>query len=162
MNLGQLSRFTAWLQVTLLVALLFILFILLPRHGLAALSDFNSPTKVASASPLLIVVNWIGLALAASMLLVVYVVYRHLRQSRPLVLAGLFGIVLFGTVLFFILHDVGFHIIRWADIEHDPASTNFAMDMMLWTIRNGMFCIAGLLTAFTLRRSDKHAPRSNS
>jgi hypothetical protein len=57
MNLRQLSRFTAWLQATLLAALLFILFFLLPGQGFANLSDFNSPTKVASASPLLLLVN---------------------------------------------------------------------------------------------------------
>jgi hypothetical protein len=82
---------------------------------------------------------WSDLLFGLATFVSVFVLYRHLRMRMPLILAGAAAIVLVGAVGWFIAHDIGFHLISWPDIARDPASTNYAMDRLLWGFRNGVF-----------------------
>ncbi len=54
-------------------------------------------------------------------------------------------------------------IINWPGIERDPASTNYAMDTLLWGIRNSLFFVVSFLVALGFHidkttRSTRHSP----
>jgi hypothetical protein len=94
-----------------------------------------------------------------SLLVLLYVLYQHLHPRMPLLLRGLVTIVIFGAALWFILHDLGFHIRNWADIERDPAGTNFGRDTALWAFRNAVFFALGLLLYKATADAVKMPPR---
>lgn len=141
----QLSRFAVLAQGLMWGLLLLIFLIVLPGYGIAGPADLNDPAKVRAAAGALMLVNWIYVGFGLSLLIILYVLYQHLRLRMPLLLRGLVAILIFGAALWFILHDLGFHIRNWADIERDPAGTNFAADTTLWAFRNAAFFVFGLL-----------------
>ena len=42
------------------------------------------------------------------------------------------------------------------NIARDPASTNYAMDRVLWAFRNGVFFAASILTVLATASTNKH------
>jgi len=155
-NLQKLSRFAALVQATLWAILLIIFFVVLPRQGFLGLDDFNNPAKVASAPVAMSFIVWSDLLFGLTMLMSVFVLYQHMRTRMPLIVGGAVTLVLIGAVGWFIGHDIGFHLIGWSAIERDPASTNYAMDRVLWAFRNGVFLAVSLLTFFATASTNKH------
>ncbi len=155
-NLQKLNGFAVLVQATLWAVLLIIFLVILPDQGFLGLDDFNNPAKVASAPFAMSFIVWSDLLFGLTMLISVFVLYQHTRTRMPLAVRGAATIVLIGVVGWFIAHDIGFHLIGWPAIERDPASTNYAMDRVLWAVRNGIFFAVGLLTVFATAAANKH------
>jgi hypothetical protein len=147
-------RKAAWLaaviQASLWAGLLVIHFWVLPRAGFEGLADFNDPARVAGAPVAMQFFVWSDLAFGVTTLGMVWVLYHYLgTRMRPVARAAV-TVVLAGAVLWFIGHDLGFHVLAWEGIERDPAGTNYAMDRLLWGFRNGVFFAMSGLTALEL------------
>jgi hypothetical protein len=155
-KLQKLSRFAALVQATLWAILLIIFFVVLPRQGFLGWEDFNNPAKVASAPVAMVFIVWSDLLFGLTMLINVFVFDQHMRTRMPLTVRGAVTIVLIGVVGWFIAHDLGIHVIGWSAIERDPASTNYAMDRVLWAFRNGVFFAVSILTVLATASTSKH------
>jgi len=155
MNLRKLTKLAVLVQAALWAVLLLIFFVILPSQGFSALADFNDPSKVAAVPLPMLVIVWSDLVFGLMTLVSVWALFLHLRTRLPLVVNGAATIVLIGVVAWFIAHDVGFHLIGWSDIERDPASTNYAMDRLLWAVRNGVFCAMGGLTYLAVASANR-------
>jgi MFS superfamily sulfate permease-like transporter len=163
MNLTQhLSRSIAVLQGMMLLVLGAIYFAILPAYGFTSLEDFNDPTRMTATRLLMLTINWIHVLFGLTMLGLVYVLDRYMRARWSFVARSAVTVILFGGVVWLLLHDVGFQIINWPDIERDPAGTNYAMDTLLWGIRNSIFFVLSLLVALGFHidqntRSTRHS-----
>jgi hypothetical protein len=155
-NLQRLSGFAALVQVTLWAILLIIFFVVLPRQGFLGWDDFNNPAKVASAPVAMSFIVWSDLLFGLTTLISVFVLYQHMRTRMPLIVRRAVTLLLIGAIGWFIAHDLGIHVIGWSAIERDPASTNYAMDRVLWAFRNGVFFAVSLLTFFATASTRKH------
>jgi hypothetical protein len=143
---GRLAKWVAAAQAGLWAALLVVFVWVLPRQGFEGLADFNDPAKLAGAREAMMFIVWSDLAFGVTTLIIVFVLYQYQRTRMPRLAAAVM-VVLAGAVLWFIGHDVGFHLLAWPAIEGDPAGTNYAMDRVLWAYRNGMFLAVSVLTA---------------
>lgn len=154
-NLQKLSKFAVLVQATLWALLLIIFFVILPGQGFSGLNDFNDPGKIASAPFAMSFIVWSDLLFGLTVLISVFVLYHYMRSRMPLIMCGAVTIVLIGVIGWFMGHDIGFHLIRWSDIARDPASTNYAMDRVLWAFRNGAFFAVSILTFLATTSANK-------
>ena len=97
-----------------------VFFVVLPNYGFAGLADLNDTAKVRAAAGALMLVNWIDVGFGVSVLVTLYVLYQHLRTRMAWLPRQLITVLISGAALWFIVHDLGFHIRNWADIERDP------------------------------------------
>jgi len=153
MSFQKFTRAAVLFEGLLWVSVTVIFFFVLPRYGFSALSDFNDATKIKSALPWMYFLNWSDLIFALILFLVVFEINRQMKTRLPSLLRNAITIILIGAALWFVLHDLGFHIIGWPGIEQDPTSTNFAMDRLLWGIRNTVFFAVGLLTIIANKKT---------
>jgi hypothetical protein len=155
-KLQKLSRSLVIIQGILLTSLGLILFVLLPANGFAGLNDLNNAEKVASVPFLMALVNWIHFCMGLSMLAVLYVLFKALRLTRSFPFSFIILIPIFGVVLWFIGHDVGFQILNWSAIAADPAGTNYTADTWLLSFRNAIYFVVTLLTYLAISNQARH------
>jgi hypothetical protein len=148
----RLSRFTLTAQVALALALAVIFIVILPAQGFTSLSDFDDPAWLASAPLAMSAINWIHVLFGLTMFGLLLVFDRRLKERAPFVVRAAATLILFAALLWLVLHDVGFHIVNWDQIEQDPAATHYSLDTALWLFRDGVYLAAGALTALGIRR----------
>jgi predicted MFS family arabinose efflux permease len=154
-NARKLSGFAVLVQATLWAILLIIFLAVLPGRGFHALNDFNNPARLALAPFAMSFIAWSDLLFGLTMMINVLVLERCMRTGTPPIVRRIFTIALIAVVGWFIAHDLGIHVLGWSAIARDPASTNYAMDRLLWGFRNGVFFMVGILTFI------ETAPRKN-
>jgi hypothetical protein len=145
-NQQKLSGLTLLFQVTLWIMLLIIYFVILPKKGFVDYYDFNNPDKIATAPVEMVLIVWSDLLFGLSTLITIFVLHQYMRTRVPQNISRLVSILLAGIIGWFVLHDFGIHVIGWSAIERNPASTNYAMDRVLWSFRNGIFLLISIFT----------------
>jgi hypothetical protein len=147
------ARYVVIIQSLLWASVTAVFLFVLPAYGFSSFYDFNDAAKIQVARPWMYLLNWSDLFFAMTLLIVVLSIHQQTKTRVPFLLRNAFTIILIGAALWFVLHDLGFHIIGWPGIEQDPTSTNFAMDRLLWGVRNTLFFAIGLLSIIANKKT---------